>query len=234
MLREDIHTHPAENGPPVGTNATIDEPISADGTPELGRRYVVPARQGRAVRLSKGQTITVVNTHGTQVCDFWAFSAANPNEFMSWEHGRGWLSAIIPKVGDDMVTNRRRPIMTIETDTSPGIHDTLMSACDLFRYTTLGCTEYHDNCSDNMRMALLAIGVEPKEVPQPLNLWMNIPVAADGSVQWLAPVSKAGDSVTMRAHMDMIAVMSACPQDLIPINGDDMAPVELHFEVNAA
>jgi hypothetical protein len=61
---------------------------------------------------------------------------------------------------------------------------------------------------------------------------MNIPVAGDGSVQWLAPVSKAGDSVTMRAHMDMIAVMSACPQDLIPINGDDMTPVELHFEVN--
>lgn len=231
MLRSDIHDHPAANGPAVGINATLCEPISPDGTPELGRRYLVPARNGRAVRVAAGQAITVINTHGTQVCDFWAFSAANLNEFLSWEHARGWLSAIVPKVGDDLVTNRRRPILTIEEDTSPGIHDTLMSACDLFRYTTLGCTEYHDNCSDNMRLALGAIGIEPIEVPQPFNLWMNIPVAPDWSVQWLAPVANPGDSISMRARMDTIAVMSACPQDLIPINGDDMQPVEVHFVV---
>lgn len=231
MLRPDIHTHPAENGPPVGTNATLAEPISPDGTPEPGRRYVVPARNGRAVRLRKGQAITVINTHGTQVCDVWAFSAANLNEFLSWEHARAWLSAVVPKVGDALVTNRRRPILTVEEDTSPGIHDTLIAACDLFRYTNLGCTDYHDNCADNMRLALRAIGVEPREVPQPFNLWMNIPVASDGSVQWLAPVARPGDRVTLRAEMDLVAVMSACPQDLVPINGDDMRPVELHFVV---
>lgn len=233
MLRPDICDHPAHNGAPLGENASLTSPISADGAPALGHRYAVPAREGRAVRVAKGQTITVINTHGTQVCDFWAFSAANPHEFLSWEHARGWLSRAVPRIGDDMVTNRRRPIVTLEQDSSPGVHDTLMSACDLFRYTTLGCTEYHDSCSDNMRLALMAIGVTPHEVPQPFNIWMNIPVAPDWSVQWLAPVSKPGDFVVMRAHMDMIAVMSACPQDMIPINGDDMTPKELHFEVNA-
>jgi len=91
--------------------------------------------------------------------------------------------------------------------------------------------EYHDNCADNMRMALKAIGLRAREVPQPLNLWMNIPVAADGGVDWLPPVSKAGDYVDLRAEMDCVAVMSACPQDIVPIN--DNRPVEVHFTVMA-
>ena len=231
MIRDDIHDTPADNATPLGGNGTAGAPISADGTPEPGRRYAVPARQGRAVRLARGQRLTVVNTHGTQVCDLWAFSAANLAEYLSWEHARVALGRIAPRVGDALLTNRRRPILTLVEDTSPGVHDTLMAACDLFRYRGLGATDYHDNCSDNLRMALAAIGERVPEVPQPFNVWMNIPVAADGSVGWLPTVSKPGDRVTLRAEMDCIAVMSACPQDMTPINGPDMRPVELHFEV---
>jgi Domain of unknown function (DUF1989) len=68
---------------------------------------------------------------------------------------------------------------TLVEDTSPGVHDTLIAACDLFRYITLGVDEYHDNCSDNLRMAMMAIGLTVPEVPQPFNIWMNIPLAAD-------------------------------------------------------
>ncbi len=230
-IHQHIHDIPAANGSPCGQNATLHAPISADGTPELGRLYQVPARQGRAVRVAKGQTIEVINTHGTQVCDFWAFSAANTSEFMSWEHGRAMISRVIPKVGDPLGTNRRRAILTLTEDTSLGIHDTLMSACDLFRYINFGVKEYHDNCADNLRMAMMAIGQSVLEVPQPFNLWMNIPVKADWSVDWLPPVSKAGDKVRMRAEMDCICAMSACPQDMIPIN--NMMPVDLHFRVVA-
>ncbi len=228
-IAADIHDHPAGNGTTCGHNGTLHNPISADGTPELGHLYQVPARQGRAVRVAKGQTIEVINTHGTQVCDFFAFSAANLSEFMSWEHGRAVISRLIPKVGDGLATNRRRPILTLVEDTSPGIHDTLMAACDLFRYINFGVKEYHDNCADNLRMAMMAIGQPILEVPQPLNLWMNIPVNRDWSVEWLPPVSKAGDKVRMRADMDCICAMSACPQDMIPIN--NMKPVDLHFRV---
>ena len=75
MIRADVHERPADNGTPLGGNATATSPISPDGSPELGRRYTVPAREGRAVRLSQGQSISVINTHGTQVCDLWAFNA---------------------------------------------------------------------------------------------------------------------------------------------------------------
>jgi uncharacterized protein YcgI (DUF1989 family) len=75
MIRADLHEQPPDNGTPLGENATAASPIAPDGTPELGRRYAVPAREGRAVRISKGQGISVINTHGTQACDFWAFNS---------------------------------------------------------------------------------------------------------------------------------------------------------------
>jgi uncharacterized protein YcgI (DUF1989 family) len=233
MIPPDIRENPTDNGTALGANPTATSPISPDGTPELGRRYTVPARQGRAVRLAQGQAIAVLNPHGTQVCDLWAFNAANLAEYLSWEHARGALDRIVPRVGDALLTNRRRPILTLTEDTSPGVHDTLIAACDLFRYLNLGVRDYHDNCADNLRMALTAIGLTPLEVPQPFNVWMNIPVGPDGVIDWLPPVSKPGDRLTLRAAMDCIVVMSACPQDMIPINGRDMRPVELAFEVTA-
>ena len=233
MIRPDVYERPSDNCTPLGENGTAANPIGPDGGPELGRRYTVPAREGRAVRMSKGQSISIINTHGTQVCDFWAFRASNLNEFLSWEHTRGGINRIAPKVGDALITNRRRPILTLLEDTSPGVHDTLIAACDLFRYINLGVAAYHDNCADNLRMALAAIGERTTEVPQPLNIWMNIPVRSDGSIDWLPTVSRPGDRVTLRAEMDCIIVMSACPQDMVPINGPDMKPVDLHFQVFA-
>ncbi len=225
------HNTEPDNGDAAGSNKTLTSPVSDDGRVEPGKLYTVPAREGRAIRLAKGQIVRVVNTHGWQVCDTWAFKADDLSEFMSMEHARAWIDRIIPKAGDPLVSNHRRPIMTLMEDSSPGIHDTLMAACDIYRYQTLGVTHYHDNCADNMRLALRAIGLRAREVPQPLNLWMNIPVAGDCSVQWLPPVSKAGDYVAFRAEMDCIFVMSACPQDIVPIN--DNRPVEVHFRVDA-
>jgi hypothetical protein len=223
--------YPHANSEPCGVNATLHSPISLDGLPEIGTRYVVPGREGRAVRVARGQSIRITNTHGTQVCDTWAFSQDNPSEFLSWEHARAWINRVLPRPGDPLVTNRRRPILTFLEDSSPGIHDTLIAACDLFRFETLGVSGYHDSCSDNLRLAMQAIGRGAPEVPQPLNLWMNIPVSSDWDIDWKPPVSKPGDHVLMRAEMDCIVVMSACPQDIIPINGEACTPVDVAFEV---
>jgi len=191
----------------------------------------LPARRGRAVRLKAGQALRIVNTHGTQVVDTWAFNAEDPDEFMSMEHLRGAIGSVFPKQGDALLTNRRRPILTLEEDTSPGRHDTVIAACDTHRYRLLGCTGYHDNCTDNLHAALEMIGFPKTETPSPLNLWMNIPIAQDGAITWGEPLSKPGDRVTLRAALDCIVVMSACPQDLIPINGKDCTPVDCHYEV---
>jgi uncharacterized protein YcgI (DUF1989 family) len=90
----------------------------------------IPAGHGRAVRLGAREALRIVNTHGHQVVDCWAFSAGDLAEAMSMEHTRAALSRVRPRVGDAFVTNRRRPILLLEEDSSPGIHDTLIAACD--------------------------------------------------------------------------------------------------------
>ena len=216
---------------PDGTNASLDSAVSPDGRPEAGITYRVPPRCGVAVRVVVGRSIRVINTHGTQVCDFWALCDGAPHEFLSMAHCHTETGGIMPAVGDVMVSNRRRPMLTITSDDSPGVHDTVIASCDWPRYQVLGCSEYHDNCADNFRMALMAIGEAAVHVPDPFNLWMNIPVSPQGRISWEAPVSSAGHSIVMRAETDIIAVMSACPQDLTPVNGDGLAPTELHFRI---
>jgi len=191
----------------------------------------IPARKGKGVRLRKDQRIKVINSKGQQVVDTWAFNADDMREFMSMEHSRVAVGHIIPAVGDALVTNRRRPIITLVEDTSGGIHDTLFAACDRWRYEILGCTDYHDNCTDNLAAALKALGLEPPETPAPLNLFMNIPVIDGNRVDIRPPVSTPGSYVTLRAEMNCIIAFSACPQDMVPVNGAEMLPTEAHFEI---
>jgi uncharacterized protein len=191
----------------------------------------IPARKGKAVHVHKGQRIKVINTKGQQVVDTWAFNADDLHELMSMEHSRVAIGHIIPAIGDALVTNRRRPILTLVEDTSGGIHDTLFAACDRWRYELLGCTEYHDNCTDNLAAGLAALKLAPPETPAPLNLFMNIPVVDGNRVELRPPVSTPGSHVALRAEIDCVVAFSACPQDLVPINGLAMRPTEAHFEV---
>ncbi len=197
----------------------------------MSERQTVPARGGNAAYVAKGQGIKIINTHGSQVVDTWAFKASHLIEFMSMEHTRPWIMGLVPKVGDNLLTNKRRPILTLVEDTTPGTHDTLMAACDNERYGLLGCTSYHENCTDNLTAAMARLGLREPETPAPLNLFMNIPWTVEGDLGWAAPTSKPGDYVVLRAEMDCVVAMSACPQDMLPINGVDQEPTEAHFEV---
>jgi uncharacterized protein YcgI (DUF1989 family) len=99
---------------------------------------------------------------------------------MSMEHLHATWARSCPPKGDALVTNRRRPILVLEEDTSPGRHDTVIAACDVHRYAQLGCRDYHDNCTDNLHAALAALDLRTARVPAPLNLWMNIPIGPTG------------------------------------------------------
>jgi len=191
----------------------------------------IPVRRGKATKLAAGESVKIVNTYGQQVVDTWAFSLADIREFMSMEHTRIAIGRIIPKIGDALVTNRRRPILRLVEDTSGGIHDTLVAACDRWRYELLGCPTYHDNCTDNLAAALGELGLAPPETPSPLNLFMNIPVIDGNAIDVLPPISTPGSFVTLRAELDCLVAFSACPQDMVPINGAGMQPTAAHFEV---
>ena len=191
----------------------------------------IPARKGKAAFVSQGQSVKLINTHGSQVVDTWAFARHDMKEFMSMEHTRATLVKIMPATGDHLYSNRRRPILTIKEDTTPGIHDTLMAACDDYRYGLLGCTEYHDNCTDNLAAALYELGLTAPETPSPFNAFMNIPWTEEGELSFDPPASKPGDYLLLEAQMDLVIAFSACPQDILPINGRQCTPVEAQFQI---
>jgi uncharacterized protein YcgI (DUF1989 family) len=191
----------------------------------------IPARRGKAARVGAGQHIRIVNTHGTQVVDAWAFNAQDPTEWMAMEASRAWFMKLAAAVGDSFVTNRRRPILTLVEDTSGCAHDTLMAPCDAQRYGLLGVTGHHDNCRDNLHAGLAELGVTIPATPPSLNVFMNIPWTADGQLSWGEPVSTPGSYALFRAELDLIVAFSACPQDVLPINGLTGRTTEAHFSI---
>lgn len=231
-----------------------------------GKKHPIPARSGVAVPLSANQTIQVINTHGTQVIDFFAFVSTDPTNIeklewshhLSMSHTRASTCHLSPLVGDVLTTTRREPILRLEEDTSGGVHDTLIAACDIYRYRELaGKSEedepeyYHDSCADNLIKGLIKdSGLESEDVPgdfatpQPLNLFMNIPVhpkkegaevktdvspSAGAELSFERPVSTAGSGVKLKALRGCVVVMSACPQDMLEINCRE--PKECHFVI---
>jgi uncharacterized protein len=187
-------------------------------------RVVVPAGAGRAVWVRRGEQVRVIDVEGGQVGDVFAFAADDAREHLSASHTRTSTGRLFPAIGEQFVTNRRRPILTLVSDTSPGVHDMLIAACDPARYRALGVPE-HASCADNLRNTLTQIGLTVDAVPQPVNVFMNIPVGINGELSWLPAVSRPGDAVTFKAEMDCAVVVSACPMDLNSINGERLSPL---------
>src|SRR5206468_2013220 len=131
------------------------------------------AGTGTAVRLTTGQTITFVNTHGQQVVDTWAFAAGDPSRTVSTGKTRMRNGHIGLKVGDELVDTTRSTLLEVVADTSPGTHDLLIPSCDAARYRELGVKGYHANCHDNFVKAVEKLGAgQPPVVPMPVNLFM--------------------------------------------------------------
>jgi uncharacterized protein YcgI (DUF1989 family) len=193
---------------------------------------ILRAREGIAVPLIAGQRLRITNVHGGQVVDTWALAAADTSEYLSMEHTRTSLRKLVPTAGDHLYSSRRRPLLTLIEDTSPGAHDTLIAACDRERYRQLGAEDDHANCADNFRHALSLHGIQTDRVPSPLNLFMRIRWDESGQLEWLPSPARAGDYVTLEAVIDATVVMSACPMDLNPINAG--GPVDVGLTILAA
>ena len=188
---------------------------------------ILKATKGTAIKLCKGEAISVINLHGNQVVDAWAVNLTDASECSALEHTRSINSNMFFEQGMTLVSNLRRPMLRLIEDSSPGRHDTLLCPCNAAIYQELGCTDYHRSCTDNFHEALAEQGIHCSYTPASLNLFMNVPVAEDGSVQRVPPRSKAGDRVTLLAEMDLIVVLSACPQDITPINGTGRQPSDI-------
>lgn len=190
------------------------------------REIIIPGGEGRAFEVKKGEYITVTDIEGKQVADFICLNLANLQEFLSTMHTRMMVGRTSLTKGDTMFTNYRNPILEMVEDTV-GVHDTLYPCCDLMRYKLDFGLEGHRNCRDNLTGALQKYGIEFWRVPDPINLFQNTPLNADGSFGYCEePKTKPGDHVVFKALMDVVVGVSACPMDMTPLNGWNVTDIK--------
>jgi uncharacterized protein YcgI (DUF1989 family) len=196
-------------------------------------RMHVPARTGASFDLRVGDRIKIVSPQGHQVADFFAYNAADLNEYLSARHTLVSSSRhLYPRQGQTFLTSLRRPILKFIEDGARENHEMLLAACDPARYRLLGVREYHASCAENLEKALSARMHTIREIPQPLNLFSSTRADADGSIITHPNTSEPGDFAVFEALLDCIVVVSACPFDvetqfLVNVGGPHPVDVEI-------
>ena len=105
----------------------------------------------------------------------------------------------------------------------------LMAACDPTRYELLGVNGWHASCQENLQRVLAGFGFDRVEVPQPINIFMSVPIGEDGALDWEPGFTRPGDAITLRTELACYIVLTACAQDILPIN--DRNPTSLAIEI---
>jgi urea carboxylase-associated protein 1 len=198
---------------------------------QASQREVVPAGDYYMQELKAGQTLRILDLEGNQAADTLFFSTADPSERYSAmdtirEQGNVYLTA-----GTKLLSNLGREMLTITADTC-GRHDTLGGACatesNTVRYS-LDKKCMHA-CRDSWLLAVAEndqYGLTKRDITHNINFFMNVPITAAGGLTFEDGISGAGKYVEMRAEMDVIVLMSNCPQLNNPCNGYNPTPVEM-------
>jgi len=190
---------------------------------------VIPERSGAAFRLRQDETLIVVDPRGCQVADLLAFNADDLDEVISSGRTLDYAETIRLTTGHKLYSNRSRVMLEI-VDDMVGMHDFLLTPCsyDTFHHFYPDMPP-HRGCFGNLAAALEPFGVQPDRIPVAFNCFMNVPVDnVTGKLSVLPPISKAGDSITFRAAMDLVIGLTACSAPAS--NGGSFKPIEYRVE----
>ncbi|MEK4003563.1 urea carboxylase-associated family protein [Paenibacillus sp. FSL H3-0333] len=188
------------------------------------QQWLIPATQRLGFKLDKGQIVRVTDVEGEQVADFTAYNASRPNERIDPGVTIDALGKINVMSGDILYSNQYRPLLTIMKDTV-GRHDFINSACRPEMYEVLYNRKDHASCYNNLNEALKEFGLPAPDQHYPFNLFMNTVIEPSGKVSVERPLSKAGDYIELRAEMDLIIAISACPCSESACNGYKCTPI---------
>lgn len=180
---------------------------------------VIPPQTGLAIEVPAKSLIRLTDLLGSQIGDVFAFSSSDSTEWLSASHTRTAIMRTFPRLGEAFYTNRRRAILTLVEDTSPGVHDMFFAPCDIFRYQEFGVEGHHPNCKENFELAIASAGYSLPIVPDPVNIFQNSPANKNGELIFGVAASQPGDTVTFQAEMDLVFVVAACSMDLGVVNG---------------
>jgi urea carboxylase-associated protein 1 len=191
----------------------------------------VPARSPWSARVAAGCTIRLVDLRGNQAIDCLFYVADDTAERYSAPDTIAWQRSIFLTTGSVLRSNLGRPMLTVVAD-EVGRHDTLGGACskesNMLRYGPH--TKAQHACVENFLAEGARWGLGKRDLVSNINWYMNVPVESDGSLGIVDGISGAGRSVTVQAHLDVIALISNCPQINNPCNGFDPTPVRIVIE----
>jgi hypothetical protein len=194
------------------------------------RDSIVPAGEGYVERVARGQTLRIVDLEGNQAVDTLFFSAKDTTERYSATDTIRLQNKLYLTTGTVLRSNLGTPMLSIVADTC-GRHDTLGGACaaesNTVRYGQH--TKYMHSCRDNFLLAIAAsdLGIEKRDLTSNINFFMNVPVTPDGGLTFEDGISAGGKYVEMRAEMDVICLISNCPQLNNPCNAYNPTPIRL-------
>lgn len=187
---------------------------------------VIPPQSGRAIRVNQGGLIRVIDPHGQQVADLWAFVEGEPLDWLSASQTRDITERMFPAIGEMFYSDRGSALLTLVADDSPGPHDMLFSACNAPLFERAGFPN-HPNCRDNLLSALAGEGITLAVVPDPVDLFQNSPPQPDGRLDVLPSINPPGGSITFRAEVDLLLVVTACSVDFHPTNGGRCTEIQV-------
>ncbi len=189
---------------------------------------VVAARAPWLHRVDAGQSLRIVDLEGNQAVDFLLYAAADDAERYSAQDTIAAQANIFLRTGARLLSNEGRVMMTI-TGTSVDYHDTIGGACSCesnsLRYGHH--TKAQHSCVDNFLDANVRDGRGKRDMVSNINFFMNVPVEADGALGIVDGISAPGLTVDLRAEIDVIVVVSNCPQINNPCNGFNPTPVRM-------
>lgn len=202
--------------------------MSFDTADSLSRQLRVAAGTGGVIRVSKGNPFAVIDLEGGQVGDLFMFADDGSNEYLSASHTRMTTGRLFPIEGQAFTSDKRQPMATIIEDRYGGEHDMLCAACDPERYRLLGADPDHASCAENLRTSALSVGLSVNIVPQPVNVFMRVR-EENGVLELLPATSRPGDRLVLKAERDLVVILSACPQDLSPVNNHTITDLALQY-----
>ena len=169
---------------------------------------------GTAFELRAGQQLRVIDLEGEQVADLIAFNLSDKSEWLSSGRTIDYANRIYLTKGDLLYSNRSRPMLAIAAD-DVGRHDFLLTPCSPETFEIIyKNTQSRPSCFANLATSLAPFGIAPDSIPTTFNIFMNVEIDANGALKILPPRSKAGDSILLRAEMDLIVGLTACSAEL--------------------
>ncbi len=193
-------------------------------------RAVIPAGEPWMGVVRRGQHFRILDLEGNQAVDTLFYSAANPSERYSATDTIRGQRGLYLTTGTRLLSSEGTAMLTIVADTC-GRHDTLGGACSAESNTVRYAHDklHMHSCRDSFLLALAdnEFGLSKRDLSSNINFFMNVPVTPEGGLTFADGISASGRYVEMRAEMDVIVLISNCPQLNNPCNGYNPTPVEV-------